>query len=153
MISEAMKPPSIKRLQFLEESYRIHWPESFVKFLQYANGGIPKKNILPDRRYSVIERFLCITDEPKNEPNGIYDIAVVQTQLDERLSDDDEMVGAKLIPFASLFAGDFICMDFRTSDMPKIVIWDHELSEELKPHTVDLFPSFDDFLNIMGLHI
>lgn len=67
---------------------------------------------------------------------GQYDISnisVVLTQIDERLTDNPDTLGGELIPIAILFAGDFVCLDYRKSSKPSICIWFHEKSEVFAP--------------------
>ena len=150
-VKNAIEPPTNERLEYLEKAYRIKWPAKFKEFLKFANGGIPQSNVLPDSRERVIERFLCITESPKfaKPPAGEYDISVVVTQLDERIVDDEDTLGIKIIPFAALFAGDFLCLDYREKENPTVVVWDHEQSDELKPYVEEVFSSFDDFVKKM----
>ena len=149
-------PPSKERIEWFEKAYRIKLPESFVQFLAYANCGVPvkEKTFFVGNKERLIERFLCITNSPKQEPDkGIYDITVVATQLDERLVDDPDMIGMNLIPIATLFAGDFVCLDYRESkDNPKVVVWDHEQSDEFAPATEVVANSFDEFLELLKRH-
>ena len=62
----------------------------------------------------LIERFLCLLEDPEDDDeNGWYDIEVVLSDIDTRLTDDEDLTGINIIPFAVLFAGDFLCLDFR----------------------------------------
>ncbi|UIJ69312.1 SMI1/KNR4 family protein [Bacillus cereus] len=100
--------------------------------------------------YAVI-RFLCILEAPENIEIGMFDIDVTWTQLDERLTDDGDLLGVALLPIAVLFAGDFLCLDFRESrSNPKVCVWDHENSAELEPvshHVADTFAEFMGMLH------
>ena len=62
----------------------------------------------------LIERFLCLLEDSEDDDeNGWYDIEVVLSDIDTRLTDDEDLTGINVIPFAVLFAGDFLCLDFR----------------------------------------
>ncbi|EFI82832.1 SMI1/KNR4 family protein [Listeria grayi] len=51
---------------------------------------------------------------------------------------------------AVLFAGDFLCLDFRESEeKPKTVVWNHEESNELEPVFYHVANSFDEFMNVV----
>jgi hypothetical protein len=67
----------------------------------------------------------------------MYDLSVTWTQLDGRLSDDLDALGIDVLPIAVLFAGDFVCMDFRASrkdgSPPTFCVWLHEESDEFAP--------------------
>ncbi|MDW4510740.1 SMI1/KNR4 family protein [Priestia megaterium] len=68
----------------------------------------------------MIDRFLNITGERDDE---YYDIGVVRTQFDERIVFDENLVGTELLPIAVLFAGDFVCLDYRGSrDNPSVCV-------------------------------
>lgn len=101
---------------------------------------------MDDSEY-VIERFLSISDNPKSSSLGDYDIAVVLSQLDERLTNNPDLVRDELIPIAALIAGDFVCLDFRENKEPCIVIWDHEESDVFEPITRKVADNFNDFLD------
>ncbi|SFD60309.1 SMI1 / KNR4 family (SUKH-1) [Bacillus sp. 491mf] len=149
----SVKPfPSDERITWFEQSYKIKLPHPYIDFLKRFNGATPITNVLKiDRQEYVIERFLCLLDNPKEHPiEGWYDLTSVLTQLDGRLIDDEELIGMNIIPIAAMFAGDFICLDFRNSENPKIVIWDHEESEELEPATTVIANSFEEFLTMLS---
>ena len=54
-----------------------------------------------------------LEDSEDDDENGWYDIEVVLSDIDTRLTDDEDLTGINVIPFAVLFAGDFLCLDFR----------------------------------------
>ncbi len=72
-------------------------------------------------------------------------------QIDERLVDyeDADECAATLVPFAGLFAGDFVCLDYRKRDIPSVVVWLHEESEEFSPVTIKVAETFKDFINML----
>ena len=68
----------------------------------------------------------------------------------DRLSDNPDLIGAKLLPIATLFAGDFVCLDFKKSkENPCICVWSHEESEEDVPVTYFVSNSFEEFVRIL----
>jgi hypothetical protein len=145
----ALPVPSEDHLRWLEKVYRITLPEGFRDWLSAANGAVPRERVfIQGNRERLIERFLPILDDPGgDEVHGQYDIAVVATQLDTRLSDRGDRVGLVLIPFAALFAGDFVCLDYRAGGPePSVGVWDHELSEDFAPHVETVAASFTEFL-------
>lgn len=142
--------PSNERIEKLEIYSRVKYPKSFISFIRDYNGGIPITNKFEvNSREYVIERFLSISDVPRNSELGDYDISVVLTQLDERLTNNPELIGDELIPFAVLFAGDFVCLDFRQNETPSIVVWYHEKSEEFNPITSKVADNFSDFIDML----
>ncbi|WP_260506015.1 SMI1/KNR4 family protein [Priestia aryabhattai] len=71
----------------------------------------------------MIDRFLCILNITGERDDEYYDIGVVRTQLDERIVFDENLVGTELLPIAVLFAGDFVCLDYRGSrDNPSVCV-------------------------------
>lgn len=142
--------PSNERIDKLEVYSKVKYPKSFINFIKNYNGGIPITNKFKVNNFEyVIERFLSISDNPKSSKLGDYDISVVLTQLDERLTSNSELIGDELIPFAALFAGDFVCLDFRNSETPSIVVWYHEKSEEFNPVTSRVADNFSDFIGML----
>lgn len=149
----AQRPPSDQRIQWFEKSYRVKLPEEYLQFLSIGNGGVPVQNIFNTAKGNerLIENFLCILDNPKEEPVvGWQDITVVMSQLDERLIDDEDLIGMNIIPFAALFGGDFVCLDYRNPvDPPQVVVWHHEQSDEFSPHTEPVAESFTEFMTLL----
>lgn len=143
--------PSDETIMELEEYSNVQYPCDYIKFLKRYNGAIPFDNKFVVNGYEyLIERFLCIMDDPDEDPVGDYDISVVLTQLDERLTDNADLVGDELIPIAALFAGDFVCLDYRENQKkPSICVWDHEESDILKPVTYYITDEFDKFVGML----
>ncbi|WP_338150456.1 SMI1/KNR4 family protein [Priestia flexa] len=97
-----------------------------------------------------IDRFLCILKVTGERDDEYYDIGVVRTQLDERIVFDENLIGTELLPIAVLFAGDFVCLDYRNNDKEPIVcVWNHEESSDLNPITYIVSNSFKEFLNML----
>ncbi len=48
-----------------------------------------------------------------------------------------------------MFAGDFVCLDYRNSEKPCIAIWFHENSEDFQPVLVKIANNFNDFLKML----
>ena len=86
-------------------------------------------------------------DPEDDDENGWYDIEVVLSDIDTRLTDDEDLIGINVIPFAVLFAGDFLCLDFR--EIPSVVVWYHEESEELNQVTSEVADNFSEFLSML----
>lgn len=81
---------------------------------------------------------------------GWYDIAVVLSQIDTRLTDNPDLMGDELIPIAELFAGDYICLDYRDSKTePSICVWAHEESDVFSPTTYWVADNFSEFLEML----
>ena len=149
--SIVLPKPSNERIKWFEKIYRIELPIEYKDFLRKFNGGKPITNIFKvNGREYIIERFLCLLDKPKeNETYGWYDLTSVLTQLDCRLIDNEDLVGMNVIPIAALFAGDFICLDYRENINPCIVVWNHEESDDFEPVTEKVADNINQFFNML----
>jgi hypothetical protein len=147
-----LAPPTDDLIQWFETTYRIRLPSDYVATLKSGNGAIPiRKEFRQGKRERMIERMLCLIPEPQNDQvNGWYDLTSVLSQLDARLIDDPNLVGMNVIPIAVLFAGDFLCLDFRSNpESPVVAVWDHEQSRDLHPVFERVAPSFTALDNML----
>lgn len=131
-----------------EEDWNQKLPLDFKKFIMEYNGSTPIENtfMCEGHEYMVV-RFLCILENIKTD-DGWYDISSVQSSLFERMSEDEDFVGAEMLPIAELYAGNFICIDFRKDrENPEICVWDHEESGDFEPVTYKVADSFTEFVN------
>lgn len=144
--------PSNERIKWFEKTYRVELPIEYKDFLRNFNGGKPITNILNSNgREYMIERFLCLLDKPKeNEKYGCYDLTSVLTQLDCRIIDDENLIGMNIIPIATLFAGDFICLDYRKNDNQCVVVWNHEDSDDFEPVTEKIADNVNEFFCMLS---
>lgn len=134
---------NIDYIREVEDEIGITFPELFIEFMKVKNGGIPIKQFFElGANEKVVERFLSFVPNYKESEIGCYDIEVVWSQIEGRLND-------YLCPFAALFAGDFLCFDCEDREEPRIVLWDHEQSEEDSPVLVEVAPDFKSFLNLL----
>jgi SMI1-KNR4 cell-wall len=121
----------------------LDFTPDFLAFLKRYNGGTPKKRFFTlDKDLKVLEFFLCLEPDYSESDFGGTDIGVVWSQIEDRLND-------YLVPFASVFAGDFLCFDYEDNDEPKIVLWNHDLSDEGEPVTEPVADSFEEFLSML----
>lgn len=75
---------------------------------------------------------------------------MIETQIGERLTDNEDLIGAEVIPIAFLFAGDYVCLDYRNNPKkPEICIWYHEQSEPFKPVTNKITDNFEQFIDML----
>lgn len=144
----ALAAPTDDRIRWFETTYRVKLPEDYVAALRVGNGAIPSARVFHQgNRERLIERMLCLLPNPRNDQaNGWYDMTVVMSQLDARLIDDENLVGMNVIPFAVLYAGDYMCLDFRASaNSPVVALWDHEQSHDFQPVLETVAQSFTAF--------
>lgn len=141
---------SEQRLEKIERFNRILFPNEYKEFIRLSNGGEPESKLLQVQGEEfVVERFLSVIENPNESKYGEYDIAVVLTQLDDRLSDNPDLLGNEIIPIASMFGGDFICLDYRRRKEPSISIWFHEESDTFAPVLKDVSESFSSFIKML----
>lgn len=134
---------SKKYVRETEAMIGLNFEYTFLKFLEKNNGGVPKKRYFKlGNNTKVVDCFLCLIEDYQEHPKGDTDIGVVWSQIEDRLND-------YLVPFAALFAGDFLCFDYKKEGAPKIVMWDHEKSEEDTPKTYLVAKNFNEFLDML----
>lgn len=134
-----------------ENAFNVSFPIAFRNLLinQSRWSGYNGKEVQCNNNKRLIDHVLFVLPDYKTNPDGCYDIGVVLTQIGDRMVEDPEQIGYKLVPFASLFGGDMLCLDYRTnSSRPEICIWYHEESDILNPKTEKVFDSFDSFIGI-----
>ncbi|MGD7048810.1 SMI1/KNR4 family protein [Rossellomorea marisflavi] len=145
--------PNDLLLQDKEGKWRISLPDAYKDFIKRFNGVKPLDDCFTcnDRLY-MIDRFLCIMRVTGESEEEYYDIGVVRTQLDERIVFDENVMGTELLPIAVLYAGDFVCLDYRhhRGGEPAVCVWDHEASSELNPVTYRVSSSFEGFLGMLS---
>ncbi len=111
-----------------------------------VNGGAPARPVFSERD-RLITFYLGVMDQESMKTTAReYDIGRLVGILGDRILIDDEYE-VPLVPFAEVFGGDYLCLDYRkTADQPSVVLWQHEESMALSPATVEVAPSLDDFL-------
>jgi hypothetical protein len=68
--------------------------------------------------------------------SSFYDnLVTMDSNVTGALTGDENLIGANIIPFAVLFSGNFVCLDFRNSKDPSVVVWFHEESNGFKSVT------------------
>jgi len=143
--------PSEGLIKNHEKYWRLSLPNSFLEFIKENNGvEVEEATFECNNRSYALERFLCILEDIENHPKGIYDIDVVFSQIGERLTDNEDLLGAEVLPIASVFAGDFVCLDYRIDkDNPSVCVWSHEESGEFEPVTYNVADNFTEFLKTL----
>ncbi len=145
-----VKPqPTLDLLSEEEDFWNVKLPNDYKKFLINYNGGIPEQNsfIVHSRTYA-IDRFLCVLEESDENVESIYDIDVILTRIEERLTANEDLVGVELLPIAILFNGDYVCLEYKNVNKePRVCIWNHEESGELNPVTYHVANNFNEWIN------
>lgn len=143
--------PTDALLQEREVAWKVRLPDDYKNFIMRKNGFRPSKNLFSLKNRSfLIERFLCVLENTKDNPLGMYDIDVVMSQLDERLFVHEDILGFELAPIAALFGGDFVCLNYiEDPENPSICIWHHEESYELEPAIEFVANNFTEFSDML----
>lgn len=152
-LESVLPVPADELIEKFQKYYRIKLPNDYMNFLKKYNGAIPQNGEFTFANHDYyVERFLCLLeDNIRDEMEDVSwcEIRVTITELDGRLIDDEDLVGMNIIPIAVLFAGDYVCLDFRGHDeKATICIWRHEESEEFAPVTVKIANTFEEFYNL-----
>ncbi|MDM5186415.1 SMI1/KNR4 family protein [Bacillus sp. DX4.1] len=144
--------PDDTLLERVEGNLEVKFPSAFCTFIKKNNGAIPitKYITYKNNRY-VVERFLCILDNRSENSKGMYDIKVVFSQLDERMISNGDLTSSEIVPFAALYAGDFVCIDYQKNQTsPEICIWYHEDSGEFEPVTEKIANNMNEFFEMLS---
>ena len=141
--------PTTELLVEKERKWRLTLPSDYRDFIIKYNGGEPVEcEFKCNNRNYLITRFLCILKNIKESESGWYDIGVVESQIGERLTDNEDLLGIEVLPIAELFAGDYLCLDFRNNkETPEVCVWSHEESDEFDPVTYKAADTFSEFIN------
>lgn len=151
-IKEKVLPlPTESYLGFTEQYWRLRLPEKYRNFILNYNGGEPKyPYFLVNNQEYVVDRFLSVLEDFNCNAQGYYDIDVVLSKIEDRLSSNEELVGANRLPIAYLLGEDYVCLDFEEKiDSPSVCIWYNCESELYKPCTKKIADSFEEFINML----
>ena len=144
-----IKPlPTEELITKREMQWNVSLPSDYKDFIMKYNGGIPTdKSFTCDGRTYAITRFLCVLVNFRDNADGWYDISVVESQIGERLTDNEDLVGVEVLPIAEMFSGDYVCLDYRENKLsPSVCVWSHEESEDFSPVTYKIANSFTEFI-------
>ncbi|MEM5314782.1 SMI1/KNR4 family protein [Paraburkholderia sp. JHI869] len=148
------RPPTAA-ISSVERAYRISFPKDYLRFLDTYNGAVPVDLCVEiDGHERLIVFFLSILDRRVDVGEAwVTDISTTLAQIGARLVEDSDKdkVGLKLIPFAALFGGDYLCLDFRNNyAKPSVAYWDHA-STVFQPITSHVALSFGEFCKGLGM--
>ena len=135
-----------------EKDWELKLPEDYRSFIRQYGGVEPIERSFDHKGHDyVIDRFLCMLEDPDEaDDDGWYDIDVVRSQVSWRLTANEDLIGAEMLPIAVLFAGDLLCLDFRKNpDAPTVCIWYHEESGDFDPVTSTVAKSFTEFCDML----
>lgn len=143
--------PSEELLAEREKKWRVVLPIDYREFIVTYNGGIPnEKSFTYNKHEYTIKRFLYILKNIQESPYGWYDISVVESQIGERLTDNEDLIGVEVLPIAELLTGDYVCLDYRKNkEKPCICVWSHKESRDFAPVTYKVSDTFSEFVEML----
>lgn len=121
----------------VEKELGIKFPQDYIDCAKKNHGGNPNPNlfVVTERGEAVFNVLLSYA------PTSVDYIVKVYGWIKDRLVDG-------VYPFADDPFGNHICFDYRTSNEPTIVFWDHELVFE-EPEK-GLFPICNSFSELLA---
>jgi len=112
-----------------------------------VNGGCPRRRVVGGTDRLITSYLGIYGGRFVGKVSRGLDVYSVIQWLGERILVDDSFA-LPLVPFAELFGGDYLCLDYRASGvLPTVVVWLHELSHDLAPETYPVGNAFTDFLS------
>lgn len=133
---------------YLDEWYdvkHVRFETQYKSILAGSNGGKPLRCCFKTRsgRERLIEYFCHVMRDPPDDGlRDAHDLCWIWHATYPRIGDH-------LVPFAELFAGDMLCFDYEKPGRPRIVVWDHEESEDEKPVIEVVANDLDEFAKMV----
>ena len=145
--------PDDKLLDEYEEFWQVQFPEDYRAFLKQYNGVQVVENAIPTARNTwALVRFFCALNEPDQSESGCYDLMVVESPIEDFLTDDEDADPVKYAPIGEVFGGCFFCLDYHKGPKnPGVCILDVENSGEFEPVTYPVAKSFSEFLSLLKI--
>lgn len=110
------KAISVEVIKAAESYFGIKFPSDYAHCAGNHNGGYPKPHSFPHAGSVEALNNLITLDA-----SGEYNIYEVYEHIRDRMAE-------KVVPFARDPFGNYLCFDYRRSEQPVIVFWDHEVA-------------------------
>ena len=102
------------------------------------------------KNHFIVMNVIILSEDVKENPNGWYDISVVESIIGERLTDNEDLIGVEVLPVAELFAKDYVCLDYRENkENPFICLWSDSESGDFDPVTYKVADTFSEFIAML----
>lgn len=123
----------------VEEQLNIRFPKDYLEVVSNNDGGYPNVNVFKLNNGEEMLNNL-ISFKTSSYSNILETLEAVSDRLPK-----------KVIPFGEDPGGNLICFDYRSSDEPTVVFWDHEIAGagEFEKAISFVSDSFTDFLNML----
>lgn len=133
--NESVETTSISKV---EDIFGIEFPRDYVECIIKNNGGYPKPNRFNlNGNEEVFNNFLSFDEEDSSNIINAYN------DVKDRLIE-------KVIPFAEDPFGNLLCFDYRNSEQPIIVFWEHEKAFNNKENAISFIcNTFSELLNML----
>lgn len=125
------------QMKKFESEHGITFPPEYKECVLKNNGGRPRPNVFDSSNRKELVAKALLSFE-RTHLDNIWD---TYENLRERLPEG-------VIPFMSDQFGNYICFDFRNSNIPSVVFWDHEQSHSNSDKSIiPIADGFMEFLN------
>lgn len=133
------EPLTNQEISQVEENLDIKFPKDYLEIVMNNDGGYPSPNdFLLNNRLEMFNNLISF--KISDSSNILETMEAVSDRLIEGI-----------IPFGDDPGGNLICFDYRSSDNPTVVFWDHEIagSGELEKAISFICDNFTDFLDML----
>lgn len=130
---------STQEINQVEHQLKIKFPKDYLEIVINNDGGYPSPNdFLLNNRLEMINNLISF--KISDSSNILGTMEAVSDRLIEGI-----------IPFGDDPGGNLICFDYRSSDNPTVVFWDHEIAGggELEKAISFICDNFTDFLDML----
>lgn len=133
--NESVETTTISKVEYI---FGIEFPRDYVECIIKNNGGYPKPNRFNlNGNEEVFNNFLSFDEEDSSNIINAYN------DVKDRLIE-------KVIPFAEDPFGNLLCFDYRNSEQPIIVFWEHEKAFNNKENAISFIcNTFSELLNML----
>lgn len=123
----------------VENQLKIKFPQDYIKVVSKNDGAYPSLHAFcVNSHEEMLNNLLSFGEDP------YINILTALENVSDRLIN-------RVIPFGEDAGGNLICFDYRTSEVPTIVFWDHEIAGggELERAITFVCDNFTEFLNML----
>lgn len=123
---------------------KIVFERSYIDHIRMFHGAVPRRKYFKTVKGTshAITRFLNFLGRNGNPLLRHYSVQCTWSDINDRLT-------PRMMPFAELFAGDYLCFEFDGLQRPKVIVWFHERSTEESPYTEVVADTFEQFLELL----
>lgn len=128
-----------QEINYVENQLEVKFPQDYIEVVSKHNGGFPEPDTFTMNTWEEMMNNLI-----NLKADADHNIFKMIDAVSDRLV-------SGLIPFGRDAGGNLICFDYRTSEMPTIVFWDHEIAGggELEKAVTFICDNFTEFLNML----